>query len=247
VRQSTRSHFGDLSLCFDPCYYQPALAMTRFTDHLRTAADPIWQAMHDHALVRSIGEGNPDLQRLRFWMRQDYLFLIDYARLFALAAARAPDLETMTSFARLCHETLEGEMTLHRSYAEDFGISTAELESETKSAVTQAYTDFLLRTAALGDYSELVAALLPCMWGFSEVGTRLKDAGVPEEPLSARWVEMYGSQDFAQLAAWCRDILDVLAGGQPQQALDRMQAAFIASSRHELAFWDQALTPTTGD
>jgi thiaminase/transcriptional activator TenA len=203
--------------------------------------------MHDHALVRSIGAGNPYLHQLRFWMRQDYLFLIDYARLFALAAARAPDLETMTAFARLCHETLEGEMTLHRSYAADFGISTAELESETKAPVTQAYTDFLLRTAALGDYSELVAALLPCMWGFSEVGAGLKKRGLPQEPLSARWVEMYGSEDFAQLAAWCRDILDALANGLPQQALNRMQAAFITSSRHELAFWDQALTPTTSE
>jgi thiaminase (transcriptional activator TenA) len=240
--------FRDLwSLCFDPCYYQPALATTRFTDQLRTAADPIWQAIHDHALVRSIGSGNPDLQQLRFWMRQDYLFLIDYARLFALAAARAPDLETMTSFARLCHETLEGEMTLHRSYAADFGISTAELESETKAPATHAYTDFLLRTAALGDYAELVAALLPCMWGFSEVGARLKEGGVPREPLAARWVEMYGSQDFAQLAAWCRDILDLLAEGLPQPARDRMQAAFITSSRHELAFWDQALTPPADD
>jgi thiaminase/transcriptional activator TenA len=199
--------------------------------------------MHDHPLVRALGAGNPDLKQLRFWMRQDYLFLIDYARLFALAAARAPDLDTMNAFARLCHETLESEMTLHRSYAADFGISAAELESETKSAVTQAYTDFLLRTAALGDYSELVAALLPCMWGFSEVGTRLREVGMPKEPLSARWVEMYGSDDFAQLAAWCRDILDALADGLPKHFLDRIEAAFITSSRHELAFWDQALTP----
>ena len=150
-------------------------------------------------------------------------------------------------FARLCHETLESEMTLHRSYAADFGISAAELESETKSPVTQAYTDFLLRTAALGDYSELVAALLPCMWGFSEVGTRLREGGVPKEPLSARWVEMYGSQDFGQLAAWCRDILDALADGLPKHFLDRIEAAFITSSRHELAFWDQALTPPAGE
>jgi thiaminase (transcriptional activator TenA) len=219
------------------------LATTRFTDHLRTAADPIWQAMHRHPIVRSIGAGHPDVEQLRFWLRQDYLFLIDYARLFALAAARAPDLQTMTAFALLCHETLESEMALHRSYAADFGISVSELESETKAPLTQAYTDFLLRTAALGDYSELVAALLPCMWGFSEVGTGLKQAGMPNEPLSARWVEMYGSDDFAASASWCRDILDALAAGQPQPTLDRMEAAFMSSSRHELAFWEQALTP----
>ena len=214
----------------------------RFSDRLRATADLVWQAQHDHPFVRAIGDGSVDMARFRFWVRQDYLFLIDYARLFALAVARAPDLDAMTTFAKLCHETLTTEMALHRAYAAEFGISAADLESETKAPATQAYTDFLLRTAALGDYAELVAALLPCMWGFSEVGTRLKQRGLPSQPQCAAWIEMYASPEFAGLAAWCRDLMDRAAAGLPDSHLQRLVAAFLTSSRHELAFWDAALT-----
>jgi thiaminase/transcriptional activator TenA len=212
----------------------------RFTDELRALADPVWRAQHDHPFVRAIGAGSVDHARFAFWVRQDYLFLIDYARLFALATARAPDLETMTAFARLAHETLETEMALHRAYAARFGISQAELESEIKAPATQAYTDFILRVAALGDYAELVAALLPCMWGFSEIGLALKQRGLPTDPLAAQWVEMYGSDDFAALAGWCRDILDRLAADLPESHRRRLRDAFLTSSRHELRFWDAA-------
>jgi thiaminase/transcriptional activator TenA len=212
------------------------------SDRLRALADPIWQAQHDHPFVLSIGDGSVDMARFAFWVRQDYLFLIDYARLFALGVARAPDVESMSAFARLCHETLSTEMALHRSYAAEFGITEADLESETRAPATQAYTDFLLRTAALGDYGELVAALLPCMWGFSEIGTSLRERGLPSQPQCAAWVEMYASPDFADLAAWCRRLLDQAAAGLPGPQLRRLESAFLTSSRHELAFWDMAQT-----
>jgi len=216
--------------------------MTRFTDELRALAEPIWQAQHDHPFVRGIGDGTVDRKQFEHWVRQDYTYLIDYARLFALGAARAPDLETMGRFAMLTQETLATEMSLHRAYAARFGISEAQLEAELKSPTTQAYTDFLLRTAALGDFGELVAALLPCIWGFSEIGQRLKANGVPADVLCAEWVEMYASPEFAELGQWCRDALDALAGGLPEAYLQRLRDAFITSSRYELRFWEMAYT-----
>src|SRR3972149_1076122 len=185
----------------------------RFTDRVRGAAEPIWRAQHEHPLVRAIGEGTVDRERFELWLRQDYLFLQEYARLFALAAARAPDLETMRAFSRLAPETLETEMRLHRAYAAELGVSEAALAAESKAPTTQAYTDFLLRTAALGDFAELVAALLPCMWGFSEIGPAPKARRPPAEPLCAKWGERYASPGFAERGAWCRGRSGPLAGG----------------------------------
>src|SRR3972149_11197931 len=101
----------------------------RFTDRLRRRAEAIWEPQHSHPFVRGIGEGTLDLERFKFWVRQDYLFLIEYGRLLALAAARAPDLPAMTRFASLLQETLGTEMALHLSYAAEFGISNEELEA----------------------------------------------------------------------------------------------------------------------
>lgn len=212
----------------------------RFTDRLRSLADDVWQAQHMHPFVRGIGTGTVDLEQFKHWVRQDYLFLIEYSRLLALAAARAPDLETMRRFADLTQSTLGAEMDLHRSYADEFGISDAELEAEQKSPATQAYTDFLLRSATVGDFAELVAALLPCIWGFSEIGLELKRAGVPSEPLCAKWVEMYSSEEFAALADWCRDLLDELADHLSPSEQERLAQTFLTSSRYELKFWDMA-------
>jgi thiaminase/transcriptional activator TenA len=171
---------------------------------------------------------------------QDYLFLIDYARLLALAVARAPDLDSMRRFADLVHDTLNVEMDLHRSYAAEFGISITELEAEEKAPTTRGYTDFLLRVAALDEFSELIAALLPCMWGFSHIGQRLAQGSRPTDERYAKWIEMYSSREFAELAKWCRGLVDRAASGLPEDRLRRMEDAFITSSRYELLFWEMA-------
>jgi thiaminase/transcriptional activator TenA len=218
--------------------------MARFTDRLHQLAEPICEAQHAHPFVRSIGDGTLDVEKFRFWVRQDYLFLIDYARLLAMAVAKAPDLPTMRRFAELVQSTLDVEMDLHRAYAAEFGISSHELESETKAPTTQAYTDFLLRAAA-SNYPELLAALLPCMWGFSEIGRRLAEGPRPADERYNKWINMYASEEFAELADWCRGLVDNAAEGQREATLRHMEEEFLTSSRYELAFWEMAWNEET--
>jgi thiaminase (transcriptional activator TenA) len=212
----------------------------RFTERLRQKADGIWEAQHQHPFVRGIGDGTLSLERFKFWLRQDYVFLIEYARLLALAAARSPDLETMIRFATLLKVTVETEMNLHRAYAAEFGISREELERELPAPTTRGYSDFLLRVAASGDFAELAAALLPCMWAFSEIGQRLAAQLAPSGQLYAKWIAMYSSREFAELAQWCCDLLDSLAAGLPERDLQKLEAAFLTSSRYEWQFWEMA-------
>jgi thiaminase/transcriptional activator TenA len=212
-----------------------------FSQHLRALAEPIWAAQFSHPFVLGIGAGTLPIEQFKYWVRQDYLFLIEYCRLFGLAAARAPDLETLTRFADLLQATVRDEMDLHRAYAAELGIEPSELEAETMAPTTRAYTDFLLRIAATGDFAELTAALLPCMWGFSEIGRHLS-AVRPPDPLYARWINTYADPDFADLAAWCRGLVDRLGQGASVDQRRRMETAFVTSSRYELAFWQMGWT-----
>src|SRR5439155_5869476 len=124
--------------------------------------------------------------------------------------------------------------------AAEWGITREELETERPAATTRAYTDFLLRTAALGDFAELVAALLPCMWGYSWLGRKLAEGERPADERLARWIDMYASDEFAQLAEWCRDVTDEVAADAGTGVRERMREAFLTSSRYELAFWEMA-------
>jgi thiaminase (transcriptional activator TenA) len=105
---------------------------------------------------------------------------------------------------------------------------------------TQGYTDFLVRTASHGDFAELAAALLPCMWGYAEVGQRLAEYGPLAESRYARWIDMYADEDFRALAGWCRELVDRLSADAPPGVRDAMTRAFVTSSRYELAFWQAA-------
>ncbi|MEF8784596.1 MAG: thiaminase II [Haloarculaceae archaeon] len=211
-----------------------------FTDDLATIGDPLWDAILDHPMVEQLGAGTLDEEPFKYWVRQDYVYLIEYARMFAYGGANAPDLERMGTFAELLDSTINTEMDLHRAYAADFGISEAELEATTPSPTTQGYTDFLVRTAATDTFGELVAALLPCMWGFNVTGKRLAEQGIPDHEGYAEWIEMYAGEEFTELAEWCKDLMNDVAADATATEKERYQERFRTSARYEYLFWDAA-------
>ena len=211
-----------------------------FTEELEPLHDDVVGEIVDHPMVSGLGEGTLDVEPFRYWVKQDYVYLVEYNRVFALGAAKAPDLDRMGTFAELLHETLHTEMDLHRAYAAEFDIGEAELEATDHSPTTRAYTDFLVRVASHGTFGDLVAALLPCMWGFSETALRLEAGGRPDEERYAEWIDTYASEEFTELAEWCRGLLDDVARGAPERTRARYRDLFHTSARYEYRFWDAA-------
>ena len=185
---------------------------------------PLLEEQLAHPTVVGIARGDLDERVFRSWLEQDYLFLLDYVRVFARLAWQAPD-PHLGDLVDLAHDTLHGELDLHRSLASSFG---ADLDGATKGPACAAYTAFLLDAAA--DYGVGLAALYPCMWGYSTLGRLLP---LPDEPRYRRWVETYADPGFAALAARCGELLDE-AAPDPAAA----EAAFREGMAHELAFWD---------
>lgn len=219
----------------------------RLSERLFRAALPLWRGQLTHPFVAGLADGSLDPDVFARWVRQDYLYLKDFARIFAWAVAKADRLESMGWYAGVLHLTLNTEMELHREYARRFGISREELEAEIPWPTTRAYTDFLVRTAADGTPAELLAALLPCAWGYSWIGRQLKerlDAGRREEGDAATdqryadWIEQYASDEFAEAADWLRDELDRLADGAGEAEETRLTELFLLSSRYEGRFWE---------
>jgi thiaminase/transcriptional activator TenA len=211
-----------------------------FTDELAPVADPVWDAILDHPMVRQLGDGSLDTEPFEYWVKQDYVYLVDYARVFAYGAATAPDLETMGTFADLLDSTIDTEMDLHRAYAAEFGITESELEATAASPTTRAYTDFLVRVAATGTFGDLVAVLLPCMWGFNETGLRLAAGGMPDDDRYAEWIRTYSGEEFTELTTWCKELMDRVAADAGEEARDRFRDLFYTSARYEYRFWDAA-------
>jgi len=209
-----------------------------FTNDLYAAARPLWDAQLAHPFVKGIGDGSLPVERFARWVRQDYLYLKDYARVFAWAAAKADRLDSMGWYANVLHLTLDTEMGLHRAYAERFGISTEALEAERIWPTTRAYTNFLIRTAADGDMADLVAALLPCTWGYVHIAEQLARAKPPADQRYADWIAQYASAEFVQAAEWLQAELNRLTEGAGGEKRARLTQTFLLCSRYELMFWE---------
>ena len=213
----------------------------KFTDRLYAAVRPIWEANHNHPFVKGIGDGTLDQAKFRFYMCQDYVFLIDYSKLFALGSIKSDTVERMGKFAGLLDATLNVEMELHRQYAETFGITREELENTVPAPITLAYAKYMLDVAHNGSLAELVSSLLPCMWSYAEIGRQLKAANCsPEGSLYQEWIDMYASQEFGELAEWLIGVMNELAEGLPERLLAKLEHHFVTTSRYEYMFWDMS-------
>lgn len=216
--------------------------MIQFTDELRQSAAPIWEADLGHPFVRGIADGTLPTEKFKFYLVQDYLFLLDYSRVFAHGVIKAPDEATMALFSQLLNETLNTEMDLHRGYCEKFGISAAEMEQAPVAPTTHAYTRHLLSVAQSGTLADIIAGVLPCQWGYAEIGTTLAQQGGSPEQLYQEWIEMYASEEFLALGKWLRSLLNELTAESSSAEKERLKRHFLFSSRYEYLFWDMAWT-----
>lgn len=213
----------------------------KFSERLFQKIEPVWQSYLTHPFVKGIGEGTLDKDKFIHYMKQDYVYLIEYSRVFAIGATKANDLKTMTIFANLLHGTMNFEMDLHREYAAKFGITNEELEATEPSATMTSYTSYMISQAQLGGVENAVAAVLACAWSYNWIGKELaKWPGALEHELYGNWVRMYSSEGFTEIAKDCIDLIDEIAEGKPEHELQKLEDIFIKTSYYEYMFWDMA-------
>ena len=212
-----------------------------FSDRLFKKVEPVWNSYLEHPFVKGIGQGTLDKEKFIHYMKQDYVYLIEYSRVFAIGSAKANDLETMTLFANLLHGTMNFEMDLHREYAEKFGISNNDLENTEPSATMTAYTSYMLGQAQLGGVENAIAAVLACAWSYSWIGKHLSNwPGALDHELYGSWVRTYSSAEFSKIAEDCIYLINKIAKNKPEHELKKLEEIFIHTSYFEYMFWDMA-------
>ena len=212
---------------------------TPFRESLREAAATVWEAVFAHPFLKELGAGTLDRQKFLFFVRQDALYLQDFARALCLGGAKADSLDTLDMFADHAATVVRVERNLHTSWSEKLGISSDELSQTVRAPVTQAYTRHMLAVAQTGTLAETVAVVLPCYWIYWEVGKRL-NTQLPPEPLYAEWIQAYSSEGFGAHVEQQLSLIDRLATQIAPAERERLTQHFVDSSRYEYMFWDQA-------
>ncbi|MEZ5818573.1 MAG: thiaminase II [Hyphomicrobiaceae bacterium] len=212
-----------------------------FFDKLKGAAAEEWRAYSEHPFTIGMGDGSLPEAAFRHYLVQDYLFLIEFARAYALAVYKAPSLADMREGAAGLSAILDVEMGLHVKLCSAWGLSPEDLERAPPEPETLAYTRYVLDAGMRGDLLSLKVALSPCVIGYAEIAERLSrmpKGADPQNPYAA-WIAEYAGEPYRAVAAAAREHLDRLAARYATPAREaELIAIFREASRLEADFWE---------
>ena len=213
------------------------------TQRLYEAARPVWQQCHEHPFVKGIGDGTLDKEKFQWFLLQDYLYLFDYARVFAWGVIKARDAGLMRTFSANVDAILGGEMKIHRSYMARLGITEEQMLQVKPALSNTSYTHYMLAVAAAGGPAEIIAAILACSWSYAEIGAELaKVPGALDHPFYGEWVQGYAGEEYHKTNDALVALMDELAAGCTEEEYARLEEIFVNCSRYELGFWEMAWT-----
>ena len=209
---------------------------------LLAAAAPIWDGYHSHPFVRGIADGSLETEKFRYYLVQDYLYLFDYARVFAQGVVKARHPAHMRAFARYVHQILDGEMNIHKAYMARLGIAPETAETAVPALDNLSYTGYMRAVAAEEGPAEILAAILSCAVSYEHIARRIVQEypNAAEHPFYGEWVAGYASDSYAAENRALEDLLEELAAGYDETGLARLTEIFCVCSRYEMAFWDMA-------
>ena len=188
-----------------------------------------------------MGDGSLPADKYRYYIEQDYAYLLDFSRCLGIAASKAHKLENMSTLSSLMNGCLSYERGILRNHLIELGLIQTEMDLIEMTPTNHAYTRHMLYVAYSGSVGENLAALLPCMWTYQLIGEKLwreKRKGISRHYLE--WIEGYSSGEYKVLVEKYREMIDSMANevGSLERCL--MEKHFLTSSRYEYMFWDMA-------
>lgn len=216
------------------------MSNTSLFEQLRERTAATHQRTLNHKTVLGIGTGTLPEDTFRFYLEQDYQFLTRYVRVLALATASSDDLAATARLAELLHSTLAMEIDALRDLYKRFGGNPSNLDCASRRPACEAYTTHLLAVAGERNLLVTLAAILPCQWGYREIGRTLKSAGLPGDERYTAWINEYAGPEYGALVDWVVAHFDHLAREAGSDDRARAAEAFALSAGYELRFWEMA-------
>ena len=204
-------------------------------ERLLKATEDIWAGYHEHPFVQGIKNGTLDREKFRRYIIQDYWYLMDYTKVFAVGVAKSKSVETMKMFAKYIQAILDGEVNVHNGYMGVFGITREELDN-------RSYTSYMLSVAYKGGEAEVLTAIFSCAYSYEVIARKMveENPSAPDHPFYGRWVRGYITERYTHNNVLLMEMIERLTVDYTEEQLRYLEEIFTACSRYEASFWDMA-------
>lgn len=216
--------------------------MTKLSDKAWKHCEDIIKAIHNHPFNKELSKGTLNIEKFAYYIEQDILYLQDFARAYAIIAAKSP-----LEYVKIYLNHSMAAFTAEEEIIHDFFKKTYKLTDTGKlSPATLAYTSYLIKTCSSEPLEVAVAAMLPCPWVYCEVGKAIAKKADKNNPFS-KWIDTYASEEFENIVNEAISIFDALANKATKEIQNKMLDAFYTSTVLEWHFWNDAYNETEFD
>ena len=213
-------------------------------NRLKSDCTTDWKSYAEHEFVEKMGDGTLAKESFQHYLVQDYLFLIQFARAYALAVYKSRNLAEMRGCLEGLKAILDTEMQLHLKLCSEWGLDEQAIVKTPEAKSTIAYTRYVLEAGQAGDILDLFVALSPCMIGYAEIGTRLSalPKGQSKDNPYTVWISEYASDGYQEVARGAGKLLDDLAETSfTETRYPRLLQLFRQATRLEADFWSMGM------
>lgn len=210
-------------------------------ERLLDATKEIWRKYNEHPFVLGIQNGTLDKEKFRYYIIQDYLYLEDYAKTFAIGVAKAKSLEISNLFAKYV-TVMNGELDIHNGYLAKLGIKQDELDLIPRSLDNLSYTSYMLRVAYEEGEAEILTAVLSCAYSYEIIAKQIvkNNPNSINDEFYGNWIKGYCSDEYAKQNDILLKKLNLLTINYTEKQIQHLVEIFVACSRYELAFWEMS-------
>ncbi len=221
----------------------------KFSNRLFEENKALWQSYLEHPFIKGMQNGTLPIEAFRYYMLQDYLYLKEYAKVFAIGLSKTTnpiDVKQLTaSLSAINWETDH----VHLKYMQRIGITDAEIVAARAALSNIGYTSYMLAVAQQGDVLNAYAAVLSCSWSYAYIGQQIYQATphLADDNLYGEWLEAYSSAEYDVANRELMAIFDARCQGLSETRLAELAEIFNICSQFELRFWDMAYTMGKSD
>ncbi|KAA8922081.1 TenA family protein [Thermoplasma sp.] len=186
-----------------------------------------WDRYVNHEFVRKMRSGDLPLDNFKFYLVQDSLYVNEMLK----AVMRSSELLPNDMALRILSAVILGRdkgMETHAFLEKELNV----VESNRMTMTTYSYTRHLRYASTVG-WPQFLAAWIPCMWGYSEVGKAVSDS--PNMYYRA-WAEFYASSEYAERVSVILEAMDRFNGD-----VTEIKDYFLISLKFEQMFWQASL------
>lgn len=168
------------------------------TDKMLEATKELWKSYNEHPFVKGIQDGSLDKDKFKYYIMQDYLYLKEYAKVFAIGVAKAKTLETANLFAKYI-AVMNGELDVYSGYMGKFNVSQEEIDDMKPSLDNLSYTSYMLRVAYEEGEVEILAAILSCAYSYEVIAKKIveNNPNSINDEFYGDWIKGYASNEYA--------------------------------------------------